>query len=133
MPETANQSAGPRVDPDQPWLGLHPFTEENRAYFFGRTPEIRDIFERVRQNALTVLYGQSGWGKTSLLRAGLLPKLRDECFRPTHILLDFAPKAPPLITQLRRKLAAVLTGDGDHRFPSRALETAWQPLADIRS
>ena len=69
MQETANQSAGPRVDPDQPWLGLHPFAEENRAYFFGRTPEIREIFERVRQNALTILYGQSGWGKTSLLRA----------------------------------------------------------------
>jgi hypothetical protein len=127
MPESANQPAGPNVDSDQPWLGLHPFTEENRAYFFGRTAEIRDIFERVRQNPLTVLYGQSGFGKTSLLRAGLLPKLRDEGFRPTHILLDFSRDAPPLITQVRRKLAAVLAADGD----TDSLLAHWKPLGSL--
>jgi len=67
--------SGPAVDPDHPWLGLHPFAEENHRYFFGRTAEVRDIFLRVRENPLTVLYGQSGLGKTSLLRAGLIPKL----------------------------------------------------------
>jgi hypothetical protein len=78
---------GPSVDPDHPWLGLHPFSEENQHYFFGRTAEIRDIFLRVREEPLTVLYGQSGLGKTSLLRAGLMPKLRVEGFRPIRLLL----------------------------------------------
>src|ERR1022692_2700493 len=90
---------GPLVDAEHPWLGLHPFTEENQHYFFGRTAEIRDIFLRVREHPLTVLYGQSGLGKTSLLRAGLIPKLRVERYRPVRILLDFDAAAPPLIAQ----------------------------------
>jgi hypothetical protein len=32
--------SGPIVDPDHPWLGLHPFAEENHRYFFGRTAEV---------------------------------------------------------------------------------------------
>jgi hypothetical protein len=85
--------SGPIVDPDHPWLGLHPFAEENHRYFFGRTTEVRDMFLRVRENPLTVLYGQSGLGKTSLLRAGLIPKLRVERFRPVRVLLDFGGKS----------------------------------------
>ena len=123
MDESIQQS-GPRVDPDHPWLGLHPFTKETRDYFFGRTAEIADIFERVQQNALTILYGQSGWGKTSLLRAGLLPKLRNAGFRPMHILLDFGEQAPPLIEQVREKLAAALSQE--HDFAS--LLEGWKPV-----
>src|SRR5208337_714984 len=101
-------TGGATVDPDHPWLGLHPFTEENQHYFFGRTAEIREIFLRVRENPLTVLYANSGLGKTSLLRAGLIPKLRVERFRPVHLLLDFGPRLPPpppLIDQVRIALA----------------------------
>src|SRR5215470_4171136 len=98
MRETVQPAAftGPLVDAEHPWLGLHPFTEENQHYFFGRTAEIRDIFLRVREQPLTVLYGQSGLGKTSLLRAGLIPKLRVERFRPLRVLLDFGEKSVPL-------------------------------------
>jgi WD40 repeat protein len=103
-----SQSAGgATVDPDHPWLGLHPFTEENQHYFFGRTAEIRDIFLRVRENPLTALYGQSGLGKTSLLRAGLIPKLRVERFRPVHLLLDFSSASPSLVDQVREALAKI--------------------------
>jgi hypothetical protein len=61
---------GLNVDPDHPWLGLHPFAEENHSYFFGRTAEVRDIFLRVRENLLTVLYGpiQGGAGEGIQLR-----------------------------------------------------------------
>src|ERR1700730_10055156 len=106
--------SGPTVDPDHPWLGLHPFAEENHRYFFGRTAEVRDIFLRVRENPLTVLCGQSGLGKTSLLRAGLIPKLRVERFRPVRVLLDFTDGSAPLIDQVRAALAAACVGsDGD--------------------
>src|SRR5271166_1021011 len=84
-----------------------PFTEENQRYFFGRTAEVRDIFLRVRENPLTVLCGQSGLGKTSLLRAGLIPKLRVERFRPVHLLLDFSSSSPSLTNQVREALARV--------------------------
>jgi Anaphase-promoting complex subunit 4 WD40 domain len=120
--------SGPTVDPDHPWLGLHPFAEENYRYFFGRTAEVRDIFLRVRENPLTVLYGQSGLGKTSLLRAGLIPKLRVERFRPVRVLLDFGEKSVSLVDQVRTALAAACAdpgGDVD------TLIESWAPLASL--
>ena len=77
------------VTPEAPWLGLRSFTEEVRDYFYGRDKEIQELFERVQHRTLTVLYGQSGWGKTSLLRAGLIPRLRDAGQTPLLIRLDF--------------------------------------------
>src|ERR1700730_13833214 len=120
--------SGPTVDPDHPWLGLHPFAEENHRYFFGRTAEVRDIFLRVRENPLTVLYGQSGLGKTSLLRAGLIPKLRVERFRPVRILLDFDAATPPLIAQVRAALAAACSGE---EADAAAMLARWQPLDSL--
>src|SRR5271166_391061 len=120
--------SGPTVDPDHPWLGLHPFAEENHRYFFGRTAEVRDIFLRVRENPLTVLYGQSGLGKTSLLRAGLTPKLRVERFRPVRVLLDFGEKSVPLVDQVRTALAAACADPGGD---VANLIESWAPLASL--
>jgi tetratricopeptide (TPR) repeat protein len=119
---------GPLVDAEHPWLGLHPFTEENQHYFFGRTAEIRDIFLRVRGQPLTVLYGQSGLGKTSLLRAGLIPKLRVERYRPVRILLDFDPATPPLIVQVRAALSEACASE---EADAAALLARWQPLESL--
>ena len=118
---------GPSVDPDHPWLGLHPFSEENQHYFFGRTAEIRDIFLRVREEPLTVLYGQSGLGKTSLLRAGLMPKLRVEGFRPVRLLLDFSADSGSLIAQVRAALAEACA---DGQSPGALLEH-WASLPSL--
>ena len=47
----------------------------------------------MRRDSLTLLYGQSGLGKSSLLRAGLFPRLRDEGLLPVYIRLDFRNRA----------------------------------------
>jgi hypothetical protein len=120
--------SGPTVDPDHPWLGLPPFAEENHRYFFGRTAEVREVFLRVRENPLTVLYGQSGLGKTSLLRAGLIPKLRVERFRPVRVLLDFTERSATLVGQVRTALAAACAGHGGN---AAALLDGWSPLASL--
>lgn len=109
MPETittTDPSANvQRVDADSPWLGLLPFTEETQRFFFGREAEIRDIFLRARDQTLTILYGQSGYGKTSLLNAGLLPKLRADGFRPVLLRLQFEKDDLPAVEQVRAALA----------------------------
>lgn len=51
-------------DRDNPWPGLAPFTEEQSGFFFGRDQEVRDLTRRAQRNALTVLFGQSGLGKS---------------------------------------------------------------------
>ena len=57
------------VDDQHPWLGLASFTEETRGYFYGREDEVAELARRVQRKLLTILFGQSGLGKTSILRA----------------------------------------------------------------
>lgn len=60
-----------------PYQGLRPFSEEDAAFFFGRDVEADVIIANLRATRLTVLYGPSGVGKTSLLRAGVEARLRE--------------------------------------------------------
>ena len=89
------------VDAQNPWLGLVSFTEETRGFFYGRETEVAELGRRVQRKLLTVLFGQSGHGKTSLLRAGLVPRLRPEGFCPVYVRLDYAPASPPPSEQIK--------------------------------
>lgn len=59
-----------------PFVGLVPFDDESRQYFFGREAEIRLVTDNAFVSRLTLVYGPSGAGKSSVLGAGLLPRLR---------------------------------------------------------
>jgi len=60
-----------------PYRGLEPFTEDDAEFFFGREWVVEHLLERLRQEPrfLAVL-GPSGSGKSSLVQAGLIPRLR---------------------------------------------------------
>lgn len=66
----------PQAAPERPWLGLAHFTEADRDYFYGRDAEVRELVDRLRRAPLTILYGVSGYGKSSILSAGVIPALR---------------------------------------------------------
>jgi formylglycine-generating enzyme required for sulfatase activity len=63
-----------------PYMGLRAFTENDRDYFFGRQLLIADLIDRLHfaedTPRLLMLMGASGSGKSSVMRAGLLPALR---------------------------------------------------------
>jgi CHASE2 domain-containing sensor protein len=59
-----------------PYLGLSPYGERDADLFFGRRRERELVVADLLTSRLTVLYGPSGVGKSSLLRAGVLPRLR---------------------------------------------------------
>ncbi|GAA0429987.1 hypothetical protein Acor_45600 [Acrocarpospora corrugata] len=61
---------------DNPYVGLQPFDADHAERFFGRSRESRELADLWCSNQLVILYGPSGIGKTSLLRAGALPRLR---------------------------------------------------------
>ena len=61
----------------EPYIGLRPFAESERDRFFGRDREIRILLDKIRANRLTLLLASSGVGKSSLLQAGVMPKLRE--------------------------------------------------------
>lgn len=58
--------------------GLRPYTAEDRALFFGRENEAENLYYSVSTNRVTLLYGQSGSGKSSLINCSLVPRLVDE-------------------------------------------------------
>src|SRR5262245_38921335 len=90
----------PAADLEHPWLGLDSFKEESRAYFFGRDAEIAEIHLRFRSHPLLVLYGHSGLGKTSILNAGLIPRLREERQKPAIHRLVYKDRDPSPLEQL---------------------------------
>lgn len=93
----------PAPDAARPWPGLDAFSEELRGFFFGRGAETEELFRRVRNETVTLLFGQSGLGKTSLLGAGLAPRLRATGFLPVFVRLIYGEDAPPPATQVKEE------------------------------
>ncbi|MBM7112628.1 bifunctional serine/threonine-protein kinase/formylglycine-generating enzyme family protein [Archangium primigenium] len=65
----------PERHPGNPYRGLAPFEAEHRASFFGREDDVDRVLERLRYQTLVLVAGDSGVGKSSLCRAGLVPRV----------------------------------------------------------
>ncbi|MEO8304927.1 MAG: hypothetical protein ABI724_12475 [Betaproteobacteria bacterium] len=124
---TAPHSA---VDPQNPWLGLASFTEETRGYFYGREEEIAELSRRVQRKLLTILFGQSGLGKTSILRAGIVPRLRPEGYCPVYVRLDYSPEAPEPSEQIKQAIFRATEASGHWTQTGSAVagESLWEFL-----
>ncbi|GAQ69458.1 hypothetical protein ACKI1I_02405 [Streptomyces turgidiscabies] len=61
-----------------PYRGLAPFGSDDRDLFFGRDELVGELLRLVREHRFAVVFGASGSGKSSLLRAGLIPRLQQE-------------------------------------------------------
>ena len=82
-----------------PFKGLYYYEEADKDIFHGRDNESSELFDLVTLNGLTVVFGKSGIGKTSLLNAGLFPLLRGN-FLPVKLRLDYSDSGLPLIDQV---------------------------------
>ena len=65
------------MKPDSPYVGPRTFTEKERSLFFGRDREIEDLIHLLLAERIVLLHSPSGAGKSSLLQAGLIPKLQE--------------------------------------------------------
>jgi hypothetical protein len=120
----------PTLDAKNPWLGLASFTEETRGYFYGREAEVAELARRVQRKLLTVLFGQSGLGKTSILRAGLGPKLRTQGYCPVYVRIDYGRDAPEPSDQIKSAIAAAARLSGEWTQAGVAIEgeSLWEFL-----
>lgn len=98
------RTAADAVDHEHPWLGLDSFTEQSSGFFYGREDEVAELARRVQRKLLTVLFGQSGLGKTSILRAGLVPRLRPEGYCPVYVRISYAPESPAPSEQIKQAI-----------------------------
>src|SRR5919109_1310311 len=110
-----------------PYVGLRPFNEDDALIFFGRDTHVHDLLVKLEQRQRFVaVVGPSGTGKSSLVRAGLIPALHRGALSSGGHRWDifiFRPGDAPLL-----KLATELVSD--QRFlgsPDR--ETAIQSLS----
>ncbi|HWG32028.1 MAG TPA: hypothetical protein VN676_15850, partial [Steroidobacteraceae bacterium] len=118
------------VDASNPWLGLASFTEESRDFFYGREAEVAELGRRVQRKLLTVLFGQSGLGKTSILRAGLVPRLRGHGYCPVYVRIDYGKDTPEPAEQIKRAIrqAANLSGEWSQVGVAAEGESLWEFL-----
>lgn len=71
-----------------PWMGLASYDVGDADLFFGRDLELEKTNEIIQNNLSTIIYGESGVGKTSLIRAGLFPRLTQDKYLPVWIRLE---------------------------------------------
>jgi WD40 repeat protein len=112
-----------------PYKDLLPYELEDARYFFGRTTERRVIANNLRAAALTVFYGPSGVGKSSVLRAGITHDFRQD---PEYLVIVFKDWLDPAFARLnevlRRRLAAL-----NIAVKSAAPQNGSDPLDDLES
>ena len=118
------------VDPQNPWLGLASFTEETRQYFYGREEEVAELARRVQRKLLTVLFGQSGLGKTSILNAGIVPRLRPEGYCPVYVRIDYATDSVSPSDQIKQAIFRATESSGKWTQAGSAVEgeSLWEFL-----
>jgi len=77
-----------------PYVGLDAFREHNHAIFFGRQRTVEELIERLKYQRLIAVIGPSGSGKSSVVRAGLMPALHDGALPGSASWRDYPPIVP---------------------------------------
>lgn len=98
--------AAPPRTADAPFPGLAPFGEDEAAFFFGREAEAEIALDNLLAYPISVLFGCSGAGKSSLLRAGVAALLAREEGARERLLLCAPSDETPLLEQLSAARAA---------------------------
>lgn len=114
------------LDAEHPWPGLISFSEADHDFFFGREREVAELARVIRQKTVTVFFGKSGLGKSSILRAGVSPLLRQSEFIPVCIRLNHDEAAPPLEHQVEMAIEEVLIAEKIEATKPVRAETLWE-------
>ncbi|NMG06346.1 caspase family protein [Brasilonema sp. UFV-L1] len=109
------EDAPPLIPENNPYRGLKSYDEKDSNLFFGRENLIKQLYQHVvsEQQALTVVLGASGTGKSSLMKAGLLPRLRHSQEYQFQILQPMRPGENPLqaLAQVCSPIATEITAE----------------------
>ncbi|MCY3772419.1 MAG: transcriptional regulator [Gemmatimonadetes bacterium] len=97
-----------QAKPTRPYKFLDYYTENDQGLFFGREEEIENICSRILSRRSFLLYGRSGVGKSSILRAGLIPWLQDQGHRACIIRSFTDP-----LQHMKRIVRRLVLGTGE--------------------
>lgn len=95
--------------PESPYVGIRPYTREDESIFFGRERSTTFLTNKIFASPLTLFYGRSGLGKSSLLHAKVIPEL--EYNAATVVYFDqWSTKTPAILLHATLTEAAVTQG-----------------------
>jgi hypothetical protein len=99
MSNALRPEAGRGASIRPPYPGLRSFRQDENALFFGRGVQVQHLRDILAERNLVVVLGGSGSGKSSLVRAGLLPKLNSTAPIPKRTgawyVVEFRPRTNP--------------------------------------
>ncbi|KOV68712.1 ATP-binding protein [Streptomyces sp. MMG1121] len=96
-----------------PFMGLSAFTEDDAEFFYGRDGDIARMHEAVSTRPVTVVAGSSGCGKSSLIRAGVLPRLRAEGMSISELRPTSGLSAAAVLARALTEVLELGLGDSD--------------------
>lgn len=102
-----------------PFVGLRPYQSNDSLYYFGRNEQTKTLLRLLHQHRFVAVVGSSGAGKSSLIRAGLVPQLEAGFLvqqRDQWLVATAKPGDAPLQNLVSNLLA--LTNDADHEKDS---------------
>ena len=117
-----------RAQSDCPYPGLRAFGEDDAEFFFGREQDVDAVIERARPGAVVAVAGPSGSGKSSLVLAGVLPRLA-ESGRQSKVVPPTASAAGELRTA--GDVAAIVVLDQAEELLALAPETRGEILGGL--
>ena len=132
LARTARLTTDAQVNRENPWPGLSSYDESSHAFFSGRAAEADELLRRILDEPITVLFGKSGLGKTSLLQAGVFPRLREKDALPILIRLQVRQGSEPLMEQVRLNLFEELRVREVEHADAWSGETLWEYLHRAR-
>lgn len=84
-----------------PFVGLSSFNKEDRDYFFGRDEEVQELIQVLKSTDITIIIGDSGSGKSSFAKAGVIPKYIDNSNNPNLYVIEMRPARNPFMELAR--------------------------------
>ncbi len=107
FPETDRPEAT-YTESRNPYKGLSAFHESDAGDFYGRAPVVAELVQALKRNRLLAVVGPSGIGKSSVVRAGLIPALRNGAITGSDdwLITDFFPGSRPF-RELERALERI--------------------------
>lgn len=109
----------------EPFVGLGAFDAEHAALFFGRREEAKALVERLKATNFVVVVGDSGSGKSSVVKAGLIPAFREGAFSDPR-----AVRPNPALWHVIEMRPGRVPFDGLIEGVRRAAEAAGKSAAD---
>ncbi|WUI02815.1 hypothetical protein OHR68_13725 [Spirillospora sp. NBC_00431] len=109
-----------------PYLGLACYEPEDADRFFGRDELVSDLLERLDDGRVVAVVGPSGSGKSSVLRAGVIPAARRAASEPLAVVL-LTPGADPLAALASALASALGCVLGSALGPTRDAEPGPEP------